>query len=109
MKYNANSASASIAATARGRNCERVAGLHADLRQCAQAFHAPVRALHPILARRTALAAHQAEGAVASAIAQNGGRHGFQEANPAHAAVAAAPASGASGPRTNDVGLETHG
>src|SRR5580658_217047 len=109
MKYNATSASTSIAATARRRDDERVAGHHGDLRQRPEAFHSPVRALHPILARRTALAAHQAEGPVAPAVAQNGGRHGLQEANPAQASIAAAPASGASGPRTNDVGLETHG
>src|SRR5271168_2620523 len=109
MKYNANSASGSIAAATWRGDDKRVAGLHADLRQRPQTFHSPVRALHPILARRAALATHQAEGPVTPTVAQDGGRHGFQEANAAHAAVAATPTSGASGSRTNDVGLETHG
>src|SRR6202161_1715655 len=108
MKYNANSASGSITAAARRRDDESIAGLHGDLRQCPEALHSPVRALHPILACRTVLAAHQAEGSVTPTVAQDGGRHGFQEANAAHAAVAAAPTSGASGSRTNDIRLETH-
>ena len=80
-------------APARRVDLEDIARLHLGAADVAQLLHPPIGAPHAVDAHRTRRAAGHAEGAVHAAVAEDARGHGLQEAQPPHAAVAAAPAA----------------
>jgi Tfp pilus assembly ATPase PilU len=76
--------------------------------RCGPAPRRGRRPLDAVDAHRAGLPAGHAEGAVMAAVAEDGRRHRLQEAHPAHAAVAAAPAPGAARAGADGVAVQPH-
>src|SRR5271165_4558114 len=97
-----------VPAAAGGGDDEYVARPHLGLPDGPQHLDAAVRPLDAVLAGKPGRAPRHAEGAQYASVAQDGGRHGFEESDPPDSSVAAAPAPRAAGACANLVRIEAH-